>query len=238
MPASIELQIARQYNGVINCILNSKSDPKSFDTSLINLKTIIKISDNDYYKFFTLALDNNRLDIIVVLFKIMNIYQKYGTIYDNIFMTACKYKSKYLNNILNCDWFHLIDWVCIHKILTKKINYGLISNGDYNLTEYRRQDLYLNLNLKSSQEKIINHKNGHRIILNMEKKFEIPQSLVDYWYSVNKQLIEIKKIKQKRIAAGWTLVFFFCKYVKPGIHDWLWQPGGFKCRKIEKDWIQ
>ena len=49
MPASIELQIARQYNGVINCILNSKSDPKSFDTSLINLKTIIKISDNDYY---------------------------------------------------------------------------------------------------------------------------------------------------------------------------------------------
>ena len=71
MPASIELQIARQYNGVINCILNSKSHPKSFDTSLINLKTIIKISENDYYKFFTLALDNNRLDIIVVLFKVM-----------------------------------------------------------------------------------------------------------------------------------------------------------------------
>ena len=151
-----------------------------------------------------------------------------------IFNSICRKKSIFLKNFLNTDLFDMVNIEVIYKILIKKINYGLIERGDHMLTEYQRQDLILNQNIKYAQEKIINHQKGASIILDIEKNYKIDPIISNYWHSTNSIL---KRRKQKRTNARWTLIFFFSKYVKNGIHNWLWMPGnGFLFKKGQKNW--
>jgi len=246
MPPNIALQIERQYNGVINCIKNSKSNPKSFETTINNLYKITRISSTDNYNFFKLALENNRPDLVSVLLQIkknkINSYfgdsdsddfEREQNIYNDIFSTICSRKSNYLNTFLNSKWIDQVDDLCIYEILIKKINYRLINRAYDLLTEYQKQDLFLNQNLKNSKEKIISHKKGFQILLKIEKKYKVNPLIINYWRSLNK---EYNELKQKRINAAWTLIFFFSKYVKPGVHNWIWMPGGCKFKAAEKRW--
>jgi hypothetical protein len=252
MPQNIDLQIERQYNGVINCIQNSKCNPKSLQTTINNLSRLIKISPNDNYTFFKLALKNNRPDLVIILLKIrQNLnYSDDSDYFDdsddsysskeikdttcsNIFKNICTKKSSYLNDFLNSNWINKVDIKEIYDILMKRINYGLISRANDLLTEYQKEDLLLNQHLKNAQEKIIIHKKGADILLNIEKLFVINKERSNYWHSVNP---ELKRRKEIRTKARWTLIFFFCKYVKPGIHNWLWMPGGYMFKKGERNW--
>jgi len=251
MPPNLALQIERQYNGIINCIQNAKSNPKSFETSLKNYKLLTKIQLKDFSTFFKLALQNNRADIVSIL---MNTNKKNNNfiddnfddynddsddesskinIYNDIFMAICSKRSSFLKYFLNSDWINHVDISYVYEILMKKIKHNLIQNGDHMLSEYGRQELYLNIHLKASQEKILFHKKGANLILDIEKKFKIPKNITNVWHLSNP---ELKIRRQKRINARWTLIFFFCKYVKPGIHNWLWAPGGYMFKKGEKHW--
>jgi len=247
MPPNLALQIERQYNGIINCIQNAKSNPKSFETSLKNYKSLTKIQLRDFSIFFKLALKNNRADIVSIL---MNANKKNNNfiddddedsdedhpkknIYNDIFIAICSKRSLFLKYFLNSDWINYVDISCIYEILMKKIKHNLIQNGDHMLTEYMRQELYLNIHLKASQEKILFHKKGANLILDIEKKFKIPKNISNVWHLSNP---ELKIRRQKRINARWTLIFFFCKYVKLGIHNWLWAPRGYMFKKGEKRW--
>jgi hypothetical protein len=247
MPPNLALQIERQYNGIINCIENSKSNPKSFETSLKNYKSLTKIQLRDFSIFFKLALQNNRADIVSIL---MNINKKNNNfvddndedsdedppkinIYNDIFLTICRKRSLFLKYFLNSDWINHVDISCVYEILIKKIKYNLIQNGDHMLTEYMKQELYLNQHLNYSQKYILQHKKGAKLILDIETKFKIPLNISYNWHLLNP---ELKIRRQTRINARWTLIFFFCKYVKPGIHNWLWAPGGYMFKKGEKHW--
>jgi hypothetical protein len=246
MPPNLALQIERQYNGIINCIQNAKSNPKSFETSLKNFKLLTKIQLKDFSTFFRLALQNNRADIVSI---IMNVNKKNNNfadnsdnsddesykinIYNDIFIAICNKRSSFLKYFLNSDWINKVDISYIYEILMKKIKYNLIQNGDHMLSEYRRQELYLNIHLKTSQEKILCHEKGAKLILDIEKNYKVPKNISNIWHLLNP---ELKIRRQKRINARWTLIFFFCKYVKPGIHNWLWAPGGYMFKKGEKHW--
>jgi hypothetical protein len=234
MPTNIDLKIERQYNGVINCLTNSKSNPKSLETTLNNLKKIFKISNKDYYNFYKLALKNNRPELVIILLKVINNINIPLRTFDDIFYTICTKKSQYLKDFLNSNWIDLVDIKEIYDILIEKINYSLIAHGDHMLSEYRRQDLYLNQHLKSAQEQIIMHKKGAKIILEIEKIIKVSIEQSNYWHSSNPIL---KKRKEIRIKARWTLIFFFSKYVIKGIHNWIWMPGGYMFKKGEKNWL-
>ena len=155
-------------------------------------------------------------------------------IYNDIFNSICRKKSNYLRNFLNTDWIDYVNIDVIYKILMKKIKYGLIQRGDHMLTEYQRQDLFLNQNLKNAQEKIITHQKGASIILEIEKNYKIDPIISNYWHSTN---LILKRRKQKRTNARWTIIFFFSKYVKNGIHNWLWMPNnGYMFKKAQNSW--
>jgi hypothetical protein len=234
MPPNVNLKIDRQYNGVINCINNSGSNPKSLETTLNNLKDIFKISNKDYYNFYKLALKNNRPELAITLLKVINNINIPLRTYDDIFYTICTKKSQYLKDFLNSNWIDLVDIRKIYDILMKKINYSLIAHGDHMLSDYRKQDLFLNQHLKSAQEQILMHKKGANIILTIEKKIKISVERSNFWHSVNPIL---KKRKEIRTNARWTLIFFFSKYVIKGVHNWLWMPGGYMFKKGEKRWL-
>jgi len=236
MPLKIEVLINRQYDGVINCINNSGCNPKSLETTLINLKANYKITNDDYYNFYKLAIENNRADLVYSLLKVMNKIVKIdmyeNKIYNIIFNSICRKKSIYLINFLNTNWIDKVNIEVIYKILMKRINYGLIQRGDHMLTEYQKQDLILNQNIKYAQEKIITHQKGASIILDIEKNYKIDPIISNYWHSTN---LILKIRKQKHTNARWTIIFFFSKYVKNGIHNWLWMPGnGFMFKKVQK----
>jgi hypothetical protein len=236
MSSNIDLQIKRHYNGVINCINNAGCNPKSLETTLFNLKDFYKITNDDYFNFYNLAVNNNRADLVFSLLKVMNKIVKIdvneNAIYNIIFNSICRKKSNYLRHFLNTDWIDKVNIEIIYKILKHKINYGLLNRDDHMLTEYQRQDLFLNQNLKYAQEKIITHQKGASIILEIEKIYKINPIISNYWHSTN---LILKRRKQKRTNARWTLIFFFSKYVKNGIHNWLWMPGsGFMFKKGQK----
>jgi len=234
MPPNVDLKIERQYNGVINCLTNSKSNPKSLETTLNNLKEIFKISNKDYYNFYKLALKNNRPELVIILLKVINNINIPLRTFDDIFYTICTKKSQYLKDFLNSNWINLVDIREIYDILIRKINYSLILHGDHMLSEHRRQDLFLNQHLKSAQEQIIMHRKGSEIILKIEKIIKVSIERSNYWHLLNPIL---KKRKEIRTKARWTLIFFFSKYVIKGIHNWLWMPGGFMFKKGERNWI-
>ena len=124
MPININLKIERQYNGVINCINNLGSNPKSLETTLNNLKDIFKISNRDYYYFYKLALQNDRPDLAIILLRVINNINIPLRTYDDIFYTICTKKSQYLKDFLNSSWIDLVDIGEIYDILIEKtINY-------------------------------------------------------------------------------------------------------------------
>ena len=77
------------------------------------------------------------------------------------------------------------------------------------------------------------HKKGAKIILEIEKNYKVSVEKSNYWHLLNPIL---KKRKEIRTKARWTLIFFFSKYVIKGVHNWLWMPGGFMFKKAEKSW--
>jgi hypothetical protein len=130
MPSNIALQIERKYNGVINCLKNSKSNPKSFETTINNLYKMTRISSTDNYNFFKLALENNRPDLVSVLLQIkknktnsyfddsdFDDFEEENLIYNYIFSNICTKKSNYLNTFLNSKWIDQVDALCIYEIL-------------------------------------------------------------------------------------------------------------------------
>ena len=189
---------------------------------------------------FKLGLEKRRQDLLLILFQksildTSGSRLSYKNMIRNLFRALVWEHSDYLKDFLSSSFASEINLQDVYEILSSKVNESWLVLNEYSfpgdLTLY-----YQNKHLRNTQDIIIKDPVCADIINYMEKQEYHPYRRAMF-YSKHKLYFKNNPELIRRTKARWTLIFFFAKYVRQTVHEWVWMPGGPMFKRVAKDWV-
>jgi hypothetical protein len=189
----------------------------------------------DFIELYKLGLEKKRPDLILALFGKSTKDEfdeelSFTEMINKLFIYICYNKAGLLKRLISSKWVRdNLSTDDVFAVLTHRVSNGLLTHNPSLLTPYDRQKYYINLNLRKTQETLAQHKLCADVLLFMGQKVVVSYNKVIFYYKNNPELV-------KRRKAYWTLIFFFSKYVKNSVREWVWMPGGPMFKRGQKRW--
>jgi hypothetical protein len=231
------LKIERLIKGCYNYFNNPGSHAVSLRNTLKEIKDYNVSLKDDFIELYKLGLEKKRPDLILALFGISTKDEfdeelSFKEMINKLFIYICYNKSGFLKKLISSEWIRNdLYFDQVYSILIKRISNGLLTHNPSLLTPYDRQKYYINLHLRKTQETLTQHQLCANVLLSIGQKGIGSYNKVRFYYKNNPELV-------KRRKAYWTLMFFFTKYVKNSVREWVWMPGGPMFKRAEKSWNQ
>lgn len=231
------LKIDRLIKGCYNYFNNPGSHAVSLRNTLNELKEFNVSLKEDLIELYKLGLEKKRPDLILALFG-KSTKNEFGDalsfkrMINKLLIFICYNKSGYLKKFISYPWIRYdISPYEMYEILTHRVANGLLTHNPSLLTPNDRQKYYTNFHLRKTQEILAHHQLCADVLLFIGQIDSVSYNKVKFYYKNNPELV-------KRRKAYWTLIFFFAKYVKNSMRDWVYMPGGPLFKRAEKRWNQ
>jgi hypothetical protein len=231
------LKIDRLIKGCYNYFNNPLSHAVSLRNTLNELKEFTVSLKEDLIELYKLGLEKKRPDLILALFG-KSTRDEFGNelnfkrLINKLFIYICYNKSEFLKKLISYPWVRYdVSSYEVYYILTHRVANGLLTHNPSLLTPNDRQKYYTNIHLRKTQEILTQHQLCADVLLYIGIIDPVSYNKVKFYYKNNPELV-------KRRKAYWTLIFFFAKYVKNSMRDWVYMPGGPLFKRAEKRWNQ